>query len=124
MSRADLTPISSLVPVLSPELEMGVDDNIGVKETLLAIRLNCVVEEDSILSSTTADIGVEADIKGKLERYCWSEYCIRGSSLTIGLVIILERVSLAIHNIGSYTAIWEDKMLFVSIILSYLLYFP
>lgn len=103
---------------------MGVDDDVGVKETLLAIRLNCVVEEDGILSGAAADMGVEADIEGELERCRWSEYCIRGSGLTVGLVTMLERVSLAVHNIGSYAAIWEDKMLFVSIISSCPLHFP
>lgn len=35
-----VAPISmpALAPVLSPELELGVDDRVGVKETLLVIR--------------------------------------------------------------------------------------
>ena len=69
------TPISSLEPVLSPESEMGVDDDVGVKETLPAIRLDCVVEEDDILSGAAADMGVEVDIEGELERCRWSECC-------------------------------------------------
>lgn len=68
MPRATPTPISSSAPVLSPESEMGVDDDISVKETLLAIRLDCVVEEDDILSGAAADMGVEVDIEGELER--------------------------------------------------------
>ena len=68
MSRADPTPLSGLVAVLSPELEMGVDNDVGVKEPLLAIRLDCVVEEDGILSGAAEDMGVKVDIEGELER--------------------------------------------------------
>ncbi len=44
--RATPTPMPALAPVLSPELELGVDDEVCVEETLLAIGLDCVVEED------------------------------------------------------------------------------
>ena len=59
-----------LAPELRPGLAMGVDDDVGVEGTLLAIRLGGVVGEDDVLSGAAADMSVEVDIEGELERCC------------------------------------------------------
>ena len=61
--RVTPIPVPALAPVLSPELELGVDDGAGVEETLLDIRLDCVVEEDDVLCGAYVDVDVEADVE-------------------------------------------------------------
>ena len=63
-----------LSPGLSPELELGVDDDVGVEETFLAIGLDCAVEEDGddgnkdveedgVVSGADVDVDVEVEAK-------------------------------------------------------------
>lgn len=65
----------ALAPVLSPELELGVDDDVGI-EDLLAIVLDCVieedgddsnedVEEDDVPGDADADVEVDVDVEAK-----------------------------------------------------------
>ena len=58
------TPMPALPPVLSPELER-VDDGVGVEETLLDVKLDCVVEGADVLSG--ADINVEVEVEVDVE---------------------------------------------------------
>ena len=64
--RVTPIPMPALAPVLSPELEFGVDDRVGVEETLLDVRLDCIVEEDNVLSGADVDVdvgvGVDVDV--------------------------------------------------------------
>ena len=68
--RATPTPMPALAPVLSPESEFGVDDDDGVEETLLAIGLDCVVEEDGDDGNEDDeedDAPGDADVVGEVE---------------------------------------------------------
>lgn len=60
------TPMPALPPVLSPELEGG-DDGVGVEETLLDVKLDCVVEEDDVLSGADIDVEVEVEVEADVE---------------------------------------------------------
>lgn len=55
-------PIPALAPVLSPELELGVDDGVGIEKTLLDVGLDCVVKDDDVLSGAGLDVGVDLDV--------------------------------------------------------------
>ena len=68
--RATPTPMPALAPVLSSEAELGVDDDDGVEETLLAIELDCVVEEDrddGDEDDEEDDAPGDADVVGEVE---------------------------------------------------------
>ena len=41
---------------------MGVGDGIGVKGTLLDVRLDCVVEEDNVLYGADVDVDVDVEV--------------------------------------------------------------
>ena len=56
------TPMPALPPVLSPELEGG-DDGVGVEKTLLDVKIDCVDEEDDVLSVADVDVDVEVDVE-------------------------------------------------------------
>lgn len=74
--RATPTPMPALAPVLSPELELGMDDDVGVEKLLLAIGLDCVleedgddgnedVEEDNVPGDADVDLDVEVEVEVK-----------------------------------------------------------
>ena len=74
--RATPTPMPALMPVLSPESELGVDDDVGVEEILLGIELDCALEEDGddsngdveeedVPGGTEVDVDVEAEVEAK-----------------------------------------------------------
>ena len=76
--RATPIPMPALAPVLIPELELRVDDDVGVEETLLAIGLDCVVEaddddgngddeEDDITDDADADVDVDVELEAEVE---------------------------------------------------------
>ena len=56
-------PMPALAPVLSPELELRVDDGVGVEGTLLDVRLDCVVEEDDVIYGADVDLDVDVDVE-------------------------------------------------------------
>lgn len=68
----------ALAPVLSPELELGVDDDVGVERLLLAIGLDCVLEEDGddgnedvkeddVPGDADVDLDVEVEVEVKVK---------------------------------------------------------
>ena len=65
--RVTPIPIPALAPVLSRELELGVDDGVGVEETLLDVRLDCVVEEDDVLCGADVDVDVDVEVNVEVD---------------------------------------------------------
>lgn len=74
--RVTPTPMPALAPVLSPKLALRVGNDVGVKEPLLDVELDCVIKEDgddgnedveenNVLDDANVDVDVGVEVEAK-----------------------------------------------------------
>lgn len=68
MPRAMPTPMPALAPVLSPESELGVGEDVDVEEISLVVELDCVNEEGMEDSNEDAEDAEENDVLSDADR--------------------------------------------------------